>query len=81
MVKGADERSGRRKEGRHQNSLFYADDGMVTSSEPRWLQGIFGTLSGIFDRVGLKTNVRKTFGMVCCLFQAAGTKSEAAYGG
>ena len=26
------------------------------------------------------TNVRKTVGMVCCLFQAAGTQSKAAYG-
>ena len=64
MVKGADERIGRGKEGRHKNALFYEDNSMVASSEPRWLQGVFGTLSGIFDRVVLKTNVGKTFGMV-----------------
>ena len=31
MVEGAEERGGRRQEGRHQNSLFYVDNGMVAS--------------------------------------------------
>ena len=39
MVEGAEERGERGQEDRHQNYLFYADDGMVASSEPRWLQG------------------------------------------
>ena len=30
MVESAEERSGPRQEVRHQNGLFYADDGMVT---------------------------------------------------
>ena len=29
MVEGAEERGERGQEGRHQNALFYADDGMV----------------------------------------------------
>ena len=45
-------------------SLFYADNGMVASSDPGWLQGAFNTLVGLFDRVGLQTNVGKTVGTV-----------------
>ena len=33
----AEKRGDRGKEGRHQAALFYADDGMVVSSDPRWL--------------------------------------------
>ena len=33
MVEGAEERGERGQEGRHQNALFYADDGMVASSD------------------------------------------------
>ena len=32
---------------------FYADDGLVASTDPEWLQGMFYNLTGIFDRVGL----------------------------
>ena len=53
---------------------------MVASSDPRWLQVAFDTLVGLFYRVGLRTNVRKTVGMFCHPCQAAGNLSEAAYG-
>ena len=53
---------------------------MVASLDPQWLQGFFSTLVGLFDRVGLRTNFGKTFGMVCRLCQAAGTQSEVVYG-
>ena len=33
----AEKRGDRGNEGRHQAALFYADDGMVASSDPRWL--------------------------------------------
>ena len=79
MVERADERSRHRQEGIHQNSLFYADYGIVASPDLIWLQGAFSTLLGLFDKVGLKTNTGKTAGMVCCPFQAAGTQSESAY--
>ena len=46
-------------------AIFYADDGMVVSSDPAWLQGAFTALVAIFDRVGLMTNVGKTVRMVC----------------
>ena len=39
------------QEGRHQAELFYADDGMVASLDPVWLQGLFNALVGLFDRV------------------------------
>ena len=65
VVEGAEERGKRRQEVRNQASILYAGDGMVASSEPRWLQGAFNTLVGLFDRVSLRTKVRKTVGMVC----------------
>ena len=74
---GGQDRHGR--EERHQSALFYADDGMVASSDPGWLQGAFSTLVGIFYRVGLRKNVGKMVGMVCRPCQAAITQLEAAY--
>ena len=79
MVEVAGGQVGCGQEGRHQNSLLYADDGTISSSDPGWLQGELSTLLGLFDRLGMKTNIRKTFGMVCCPFQAAGTQLEAEY--
>ena len=60
--------------------LFYANDRMVASLDPVWLQGAFNALVGLFDRVGLQTNVGKTVGMVCHPCQAAGNITTAAYG-
>ena len=68
------------KEGRPQAALFYADDGMVALSDPCWLQGLFDTAVGLFDKLGLRTNVKKTVFMVCHPCQAAGNLSESAYG-
>ena len=65
--------------GQKQNFLIYVDDRIIVSSEPVWLQGSFSTLVGLFDWVGLSTNVRKTVGMVCHPCQAACTQSEVAY--
>ena len=80
MIAGVEERGERGKEGRHQSNLFYADYGMVASSDPRWLQSAFNPLVGLFDRLGLRTNVGKIVGMVCHLCQAVGNQAEAAYG-
>ena len=79
MVEGTEEQGEHGQEGRHQNDLFYADNGIVASSDPKWLQGAFSTMVGLFNRVVLRNNVRKTVGMVCHPCQAAGTQSEAAY--
>ena len=74
VISGAEEWGERVKEGRHQYSLFYVDNGMVASSDPCWLQGAFNTL------VGLRNNAGKTVGMVCRPCQAVGNLSEVAYG-
>ena len=39
------------REGQHQSVVFYSDDGMVVSSDPAWIQGVFNALVAIFDRV------------------------------
>ena len=77
VIAGEEERG---QEGRHQAAIFYADDGMVASSDPHWLQGSFNTLVGLFDWVGMRTNVRNTFDMVCCPCQAVGNQLEEVYG-
>ena len=47
------ERWGERgRERRHQAALFYADNGMIASTDPRWLQWAFTILVGFFDRSG-----------------------------
>ena len=61
--------------------MFYADDGMVASSDPAWLQGTFNALVGLFGRVGLQKNVGKTVSMVCHPCQVgAGNRKVEAYG-
>ena len=68
------------REGRHQSEVFYADDGLVVSLYPAWLQGAFNALVAIFDRVGLLTNVEKTVSMVCLpCWAGAGNRTEEAY--
>ena len=79
-VEEADKRGERGKEGRHQADLFYADNGMVESSDPQWLQWAFNALVGLFERVGLHTNVGKMVSMTCRLCPAASNQSEVAYG-
>ena len=49
VVEGAEEWGENGQESRHQNALFYADDGMVALSDPQWFQGAFSTLIGLFD--------------------------------
>ena len=53
MVEGMEEQGDCGQEGRHNNALFYADDDIVTLSDPRCLQGAFSTLVGLFGREGL----------------------------
>ena len=65
LITETEEKGETGREGRHQSAVFYADDGMAVSSDPAWLQGAFSALVAIFDRVGLRTNVNKTFSMAC----------------
>ena len=79
MAESAGGQGGCRREVIHKNTPFYANDGMIEPSEPGWLQGASITLLGMFERVGLRTNVRKKVRMVCRPCQTAGTQLEAAY--
>ena len=68
------------REGRHQSAVFYADDGVVVSLDPAWLQGAFSALVAIFDRVGLRTNFGNTVSMACHPCRAgAVNRTEAGY--
>ena len=72
MAGGVGGQGGRGQEHIHQNALFYADDGMIASLDPGWIQGAFSTLLGMFDRVVMNTKIRKMVGMVCRPCQVAG---------
>ena len=52
---------------------------MVAFTDPVWLQTMFDTLTGIFDRVGLQKNVCKTLGLVCQPCRAVGVQEDEAY--
>ena len=60
-------------------SSFYADNEMVSSTYPGWIQLVLNVLTEIFERVGLRTNVQKTVGMVCRTYRAAGVQAYEAY--
>ena len=79
MVEGEKERGERGNEGRHQDALFYADNFMVASLDPHWLQGAFSTLVVLFDKVSMRTNFGKTVNMVCRPLQAVWTQLEVVY--
>ena len=51
---------------------FYADDGLGASTQPDRLQRAFDVLTGLFNRVILRTNTANTVGMVCHPFHAPG---------
>ena len=53
---------------------------MIALSDPRWLQWAFTQLVGIFDRVGLKTNCKKTGSMTCRPCSTPVNRSEETYG-
>ena len=57
-------------------TFFYSDDRMVASKDPVWLQSDIVMLMGLFDRVGLRTNIRKVVGMVCRPFRAADMRAD-----
>ena len=78
-VTEAEKRRERGREGRHQAALFYADDVMLASSDPQWLQWAFTQLVGLFDRVGLNTTRGKTVSMTCRPYSTMGNRSEEAY--
>ena len=60
-------------------ALFYAKNGVVTSTDTGWLQLEFDLMMELFDQVGLWTNVRKTVGIVFRTFREAGVRAEKVY--
>ena len=75
----AERREEQGREGQHKAALFYAGDGMLALSDPRWLQWAFTVLVGLFDRVGLKTNQQKTVSTTCRPCSTPGNRLEASY--
>ena len=63
----------------HCTALFYVDDGLIVSTNHKWLQGEFDTLTGLFDRVGFWTNVCKMVRMLCHPCCAVRNQSEESY--
>ena len=61
------------------SAYFYADDGVIASIDPGWLQLAFDFLARLFDQVGLQMNVHKTVRMVFWPFRAAGVQADEAY--
>ena len=51
--------------------FFYAENGMLSSTDPGWLHTVFDTLTALFEQVVLGENVKKTVGMVYHLYWAA----------
>ena len=79
-VAEAENRREQGREGRHQAALFYADNVMLASSDPQWLQWAFTQLVGMFNRVVLNTNSGKTVSMTCRPCITTGNRSEEEYG-
>ena len=60
-------------------AIFYTDAGMVASTNLGCIQTAFDTMTGLFDRVGLKTNVWETVGVVFHPCRAARVRADKAY--
>ena len=49
------------------NICFYADYGGRAGRDPIWMQAVLMTMVGIFERVGLQTNLNNTKAMIYTL--------------
>ena len=63
----------------HPAAFFHVQNSLVASTGPKCIQGGLGTITGLFDRVGLWTNTGNTVGTFFYHYRAAGTHSEEAY--
>ena len=61
-------------------AFLNGDDGLITSTNPVWLQSVFGVLIGLFEQVGLRTNVTNMVAMACQPGPIAGQQSTTSYG-
>ena len=59
--------------------VFYADNGIIGSREPEWIQGAINVLIGILKRFGQMTNVAKSRTMTCHLGVIYAGVSEEAF--
>ena len=57
-------------------AFFCTNDGLLTSLWTAHLQVVINVLTGMFDMVGIKTNVKKTVDMVCQTYQMASEHLE-----
>ena len=60
-------------------AIFYADDGLIAARDHTTLQLAIDLLTGLFDRVGLETNTKKTEAMVFLPGKIRTALSESAY--
>ena len=63
----------------HRTAFFYADDGMVASTDLVGPQGEFDILTRLFNRVGIWNFFRKMAGMICRPCGALETQSQGVY--
>ena len=59
--------------------MLLVEGRMVASRSLVWVQSEFETLTGIFDRVGLRTNIHKIVGIVCRSFREVKVRTDKAY--
>ena len=59
--------------------VFYADDVIMGSQDPEWIQGAINELIGIFHRVRLMANIEKSKTMTCHLGKIRTGISEEAF--
>ena len=79
VVEGAEGPDGRGVEVLICTLLLYADDILIASTNPVWMQRAFLILTGLFDRVGIQINVLNMKGMLYRPCHAVGTHLEEAY--
>ena len=63
----------------HRSTFLYADNRLFASTEPFYLQGAINTLTGLFNILGLRKNIRNKFEVLCCPCFTVGTQPEASY--
>ena len=59
--------------------FFYANNNLLASMRPKWLQVKFDFLTELYKWIGLQIKVVMRLGMVCCPFCGVGLHFEDAY--
>ncbi len=62
-------------------SIFFVDNGLVAARCPEWLQTSFDILITLFERIGLRTNAKKTKVMTCLPGKVRVAQTEEEYAG